>query len=144
MRTDAMARTYIEQAKARLEVSKRALDEGNYPFAIRQSQECVELSLKGVLRLYGVEYPREHDVWPVLSEVRERFPKWFSDRSDRLGEISHDLAEKRGPSMYGDEEKGISPLELFRKPDAESALEGAEYVHGLCLRLFREFKAAKR
>lgn len=48
MRTDAMAEALIVQARARLEHARVALREGNFPFAIRLSQECVEMSLKAI------------------------------------------------------------------------------------------------
>jgi HEPN domain-containing protein len=32
----------------------------------RRAQECIELSVKSVLRAVGVEFPREHDVSDVF------------------------------------------------------------------------------
>ncbi|KXB03068.1 hypothetical protein AKJ47_02905 [candidate division MSBL1 archaeon SCGC-AAA261G05] len=143
MRTDEMARTYNNQARARLEAAGRALEDENHPFTIRLAQECVELSLKGALRLVGVEYPREHDVSPILPEVRERFPEWFSNQLDKMGEISSDLARKRGPSVYGDEEEGVPPSELFQKADAEKALRDAKHVHREVGKVLQELKQAR-
>ncbi len=45
MKNSTMARSYIRQA----------LEHGNYPYVVRQSQEAVELLLKAALRLVGVE-----------------------------------------------------------------------------------------
>ena len=42
-----VAKAYLRQAGARLKDARDALLEGNYPYAVRLSQECVELSLKG-------------------------------------------------------------------------------------------------
>ncbi|KXA93212.1 hypothetical protein AKJ64_01195 [candidate division MSBL1 archaeon SCGC-AAA259E17] len=140
MRTDEMARTYNDQAEARLDAAKSALEGGNHPFTIRLAQECVELSLKGALRLVGVEYPREHDVSAILSAVKERFPESFSNHLDKMGEISRDLARKRGPSMYGDEEEGVPPSELFQRTDAEKALSDAKYVHEKVGKVLQGFK----
>ena len=52
-----VAKSYLRQAKARLEDAKDAYIEGNYPYAVRLSQECVEFSLKAVLKAVGIEYP---------------------------------------------------------------------------------------
>lgn len=37
----------------------------------------------------------------VLELHRERFPKWFMERIPELRRISAELAQKRGPSLYG-------------------------------------------
>jgi len=70
-----IARSYLRQAKARLEDAKDALSDGNYPYAVRLSQECVELSLKAALKTVGIDYPKVHDVSDVLADVSERFPE---------------------------------------------------------------------
>lgn len=144
MRNTEMARTYLEQAKARLETAKRAYEDRNYAFAVRQSQECVELSVKAVLRLYGVEYPREHDVGMLLFRLSDRFPSWFSKEFHKLVGISAELAKCRGPSMYGDEERGVPPSQLFGKDEAAKALRDAEFTYGLCGKLFHEFLRKSR
>lgn len=127
-----MAASYLEQASARLRSTKRALKEGNYPYTVRQAQECIELSLKGILRLYGIEYPREHNVKEVLIQVADRFPAWFRRHVDKFAEISARMAAERGPSMYGDEEKGIPPSQLFGRDRAAAAVGEAEMVHRNC------------
>ena len=79
----------------------------------------------------------------LLLEVKERFPDWFSQRVEEFGEISARLAEQRGPSLYGDEERGITPYLLFGKEEAEKALEGARTVYSNCRRLIEEFLRSK-
>ena len=91
-----IARSYLRQAEARLEDAKDALSEGNYPYAVRLSQECVELSLKAALRAVGIDYPKVHDVSDVLADVSERFPEWFRAKIDFLCESSKILAKKEG------------------------------------------------
>jgi HEPN domain-containing protein len=144
VRSDLMAAAYLEQAGARLQAARRALRSGNHPFTVRLAQECVELSLKAALRLYGVEYPREHDLKPVLLAVRERFPPWFRRKVESLAEISSRLASERGPSMYGDEERGVPPTQLFHEDRAREALGEAERVYGECSRLYRSFLSKTR
>jgi len=73
-----IAKSYLRQAEARLEDAGDALSEGNYPYAVRLSQECVELSLKATLKAVGIDYPKVHDVSDVLEVVSERFPEWLS------------------------------------------------------------------
>jgi HEPN domain-containing protein len=44
---------------------------------VRLSQECVELSLKAVLKAVGIEYPKIHDVSDILIDFVDRFPEWL-------------------------------------------------------------------
>ncbi|MCS7138350.1 MAG: HEPN domain-containing protein, partial [Candidatus Caldarchaeum sp.] len=117
-----MARASVKQALERVETVRRALDEGHYAYAVRQSQEAVELLLKAALRLAGVEPPKWHDVGPVLRRERERFPEWFREMVDDLASISRSLSRERELAMYGDEDLKIPPDELYVRKDAENAL----------------------
>ena len=94
-----VARAYLRQAEARLKDARDAFAEGNYPYAVRLSQECVELSLKAV----GVEYPKIHDVSDILVDVGWRFPEWFRAELGFLQETSRILVKKREISLYGGE-----------------------------------------
>jgi HEPN domain-containing protein len=42
-----MAKSYIRQANERLRHARETLENSNYPYVVRQSQEAVELLLKG-------------------------------------------------------------------------------------------------
>jgi HEPN domain-containing protein len=57
-----IAKSYLRQAEARLKDFGRAFSDHNYPYAVRLSQDYVELSLKAVLKSVGIEYPKIHDV----------------------------------------------------------------------------------
>ncbi|WP_052298563.1 HEPN domain-containing protein [Vulcanisaeta moutnovskia] len=133
-----MARSYINQATERIKHAKEALNGGNYPYVVRQCQEAVELLLKAALRIIGVEPPRWHDVGPVLRRERNKFPGWFQEYIDELASISRSLRKEREFSMYGDEESGIPPEELYTRIDAERALNDAEKVLSLASKLFNE------
>jgi HEPN domain-containing protein len=75
MNDAAMARAHLGQAVERLRHAKGALEGGNYPYVVRQSQEAVELLLKAALRLVGVEPPKWHDVGPILRREAGKFPQ---------------------------------------------------------------------
>ncbi|VVB87442.1 HEPN domain protein [uncultured archaeon] len=110
-----MAQDYIIRAKRCLKESTDAFSEEDYPITIRRAQECVELSLKAVLRGIAVEYPREHDVSDSLENVKEKFPDWFNHKIPELIRISRDLAKKRGPALYGYEAQLRPASDIFRK-----------------------------
>jgi len=129
-----VARAYLRQAEARLKDARDALLEGNYPYAVRLSQECVELSLKAVLKAVGIEYPKIHDVSDILLDVRERFPEWFRVELGFLRESSKVLVKMREISLYGGEEAFLSPEEVISRVDAEDATQRAGKTYELCRR----------
>jgi len=133
-----VARSYLRQAVARLEDAKEAHPKANYPYAVRLSQECVELSLKAALKAVGIEYPKVHDVSDVLADVKGRFPEWFRAEIDHMSESSRILFKKREPSLYGGEEAFLSPDEVISKSDAEDAIARAERAYRLCDKLLAE------
>ena len=139
MNNEAMARSHMKQAAERLKHAEEALEGGNYPYVIRQSQEAVELALKAVLRFVGIESPKWHDVGPVLKRNSDRFPQWFREKIPRLASISRRLRREREPSMYGDEETGTPAEELYTREDAEEALQSSKEVYEACAKLLRSF-----
>jgi HEPN domain-containing protein len=116
-----MGRRYIEEARGRMELG--------------EAQECVELFLKGAVRLVAVEPARTHDVAELLRRESDRFPGWLKTEIAHLASISTEMAADRGIAFYGDERQGIAPSELFEAEDADRALRNLEYVGKLCLRL---------
>ncbi len=133
-----MARSYVRQAEERLRHAAEALQSGNYPYVVRQSQEAVELLLKAALRYVGLEPPKWHDVGPLLVRESDRFPDWFRREVRRVARISRRLRREREPSMYGDEESGATPEELYDKEDADEALALAKEIHALVTKLMGE------
>lgn len=134
-----MALSYLRQAEQRIKHAKEALDEGNYPYVIRQSQEAVELALKACLRIVGIEPPKFHDVGPVLRKNFHLFPEWFRKEINKMASISRMLRREREPSMYGDEELLLAPDELYTPEDAKSAFEDCKFVIDQCKNLLSEY-----
>ncbi len=139
MRMDRLALDYLRRAGSRLIDAESAFKRGDYPEIVRYSQEAVELSLKAVLRILGIEYPKVHEVSDILLLYRDNYPEWFSANLDRIMEISKELALKRAPAMYGIEASGKTPSDLFDEDDAEEALKSGRYVHDLCRKFIEEF-----
>ncbi len=137
-----MAESYIRQAEERLHHAAEALERGSYPYAIRQSQEAVELLLKAALRLVGIEPPKWHDVGPILKRELQRFPTWFQRDIPTLARYSRRLRREREPSMYGDEESGLPPEELYDREDALEAIRMAEHVHEMVKKLLCAYTPA--
>lgn len=137
-----MARSYLRQAEERLKHGNEALNDRNYAYVVRQSQEVVELSLKASLRIVGIEPPKFHDVGPVLRRNSASFPEWFKKEIDRMASISRILRREREPSMYGDEELALPPDELYSFEDAKTSFEGCVLILNNCKRLLNEAESS--
>ncbi len=133
------SKSLLNQSIRRLETAERELRGGSLAYSIRSSQESVELGLKASLRLLGIEYPKKHDVGPVLIKFKDRFPQWFP--VERLALFSRKLSEKREPALYGDE-VSMTPADLlFSRAEAEEAFEMAKETHEFVKKLFQEYTA---
>ena len=120
-----------------------ALERGMWAATVREAQECVELLLKGALRLVAVEPARTHDVAAALRSEAVRFPEWFRSSIDALATISTKLAGDRGLAFYGDEDRELGPQELFDEEDARRAVRSVEFVAELCGRLLSDVRAGQ-
>jgi HEPN domain-containing protein len=122
----SLAQSYLAKATKRLRILQVLLDEEAFSDVVREAQEVVELSLKGMLRQVGVEPPHWHDVSPMLVEYRERFPRVVADQIDTLVKISGWLRKEREFSFYGDID--FIPTEEYSRADALRAIEDARRV----------------
>ncbi len=135
MNSKEMAESYLMEGEIRLKTARSALEDGHFAYAVRQSQESVEMALKGALRYVGIEPPKWHDVGIILRKEVQKFPEWFTENLDRLTLISRELRREREPSMYGDSDLNLPPQELYTEFDAQEAIKKADFVMGLCKRL---------
>lgn len=135
---------FLRNAEARLEDAEDALTSGLYGYAFRLAQECVELALKACLKLVDVEYPRKHDVSPVLEKVADRFPEWFRKEVPRLSMFSQRLTSKRELSMYGLEDEDLGPESAISSREAEEAITMAKETLQLCKKLVKQYSRVKK
>jgi HEPN domain-containing protein len=135
MTSSRMGRQYVEQATGRVDLVHLALARGLWPATVREAQECVELFLKGALRLVAAEPARTHDVAVMLRREAARFPDWFRREIEVLATISTEMAGDRGIAFYGDERQQVAPQELFGEREAQRAVQNLEFVSGLCRKL---------
>jgi HEPN domain-containing protein len=123
MRNRDLAADYVRRASARLRALDVLYEEESWADVVRESQEVVELALKGLLRSCGIEAPRLHDVSEVLLAERERIPKAARPELDRLAAISRELRRDRELAFYGAED--LTPSSFYSEADAKRAREGA-------------------
>ena len=123
MQNPDLAFDYVRRAAIRLRALDVLFDAGSWPDVVRESQEAVELALKGLLRSCGVEAPRIHDVSGVLIAEKARLPKTVADAAEELARISRDLRRDRELAFYGAED--LTPCGFYSKEDATRARDGA-------------------
>jgi HEPN domain-containing protein len=99
---------------------KSAIEDENHNIAVRRAQEVVELSLKGCLRILGIDYPKVHDAGFVF--VKEAGKKLQFDKNTltEIERISRWLSEARAPSFYGERD--------FTSEDAKKAFNDTGFV----------------
>ena len=129
MRNRELAADYVRRAEARLLALDVLFEAQSWADVVRESQEVVELALKGLLRACGVEAPRVHDVSEVLLAERERLPAPLRTEVERLAEVSRDLRRDRELAFYGAED--LTPSSFYTSQDAGRARDGARLTVGL-------------
>jgi HEPN domain-containing protein len=122
-RNVGLAADHVRRAEIRLKALDVLFEHDSWADVVRESQEVVELALKGLLRAYGVEPPRIHDVSDVLLAERRRLPRDLQGDLEELASISRNLRRDRELAFYGAED--LTPSGFYSRKDAEQARDGA-------------------
>jgi hypothetical protein len=126
MTIDELARSYFDRAGKRLLALRVLMAAEAYPDVVRESQEIVELVLKGMLRWVGVDPPKWHDVGTIVVEHGAKFPAALRGDLPELAAISLRLRRDREAAFYGDID--LIPEQVFGRDSAQRALDDAERV----------------
>lgn len=127
MYNDDLARDYVKRAGSRLRALEVLMAERSWADVVRESQEVVEITLKGLLRACRIEVPRLHDVSPVLLDNRDLLPREINEGLEELVKISRSLRRDRELAFYGSED--LTPSEFYKEEDAATALAQARMLH---------------
>ena len=126
MRNEDLARDYVDRALKRLRALELLFELGAWADVVRESQETVELALKGLLRHARIEPPRLHDVSDLLLENSSAFPEALRQHLKAIAEVSRRLRRDRELAFYGSED--LTPSHFYRQQDAREAIDGARMV----------------
>lgn len=126
MRNRDLAADHVRRAAARLRTLDVLFEAESWADVVRESQEAVELALKGLLREHGVDPPRIHDMADVLIAERERLPAALRGEVERLAEASRSLRRDRELAFYGAED--LTPSDFYKRKDATEARDAARMV----------------
>lgn len=124
-----LATDYLRRAGARLLAIDALFEAESWADVVRESQEVVELTLKALLRVSGVEPPRVHDVSDVLEEARGSLPASILPHLAQLTSASRRLRRDRELAFYGAED--LTPSEFYSRADADEARVAARNVVSL-------------
>ena len=114
----------LDEAEEYYEEMLRAYTRGSWNVVVRRAQEVVELSLKGLLKIMGIEYPKEHDVGDVFERAcTEKGIDVKAQTLDHVKRTSSALAREPAPAFYMDR--------FYSGGQAKEAKEGAEQVLGM-------------
>ena len=119
MRNPGLARDYLRRAKIRLAALEVLFEGESWADVVRESQEIVELALKGLLRFRGIDPPRAHDVSEVLLAERDRLPVRIEREVEALADWSRHLRRDRELAFYGAED--LTPSGFYSREDAVQA-----------------------
>jgi len=119
--THSLAQDYFKRCKMRLLALQTLLEAGAYPDVVRESQEIVELLLKGFLRLYNIDPPKWHDVSQVLIENQSLFAQKIKDSLAATADFSKYLRRERENAFYGEDD--MIPLEHYNEQVAQDCYD---------------------
>lgn len=123
MRNSELALDYVRRAEVRLQALDVLFTGESWADVVRESQEIVELALKGLLRSCGIDPPRIHDVSEILLAERDRLPEPLQGDLEELARASKDLRRDRELAFYGAED--LTPSSFYSQADAMQARDAA-------------------
>ena len=120
MTTNELAAGYHRKCVDRLAALDVLQAREAFSDVVRESQEVVELALKGMLRWAGIDPPKIHDVGDLLIQFAGRFDGVSNREIAALAEASKELRKEREFSFYGDID--FIPTDEYDADDAGTAL----------------------
>lgn len=132
---DGADKLYSDASQALREAQEK-FSKFEWQSAMRNAQMCIELSVKGMLRLLDIEYPSNHDVSGKLGLVPKKVDGLSKDDVESIGRVAiasriwepvHSLA------VYG--LFNVSPSRLFKETDAKAIIESASSANSFLFSL---------
>ena len=130
--------SYIERARGRLQFLRQMQQAGLHADVVRESQEIVELALKGLLRVMGLDPPKEHDVSKFMAKERRHLPKVVVDHLSEIRRMSKRLRRERELAFHGDTD--FIPSYEYDVEDSNEAIQFAEAIVDWVERGLQELK----
>ena len=101
MTSHERAEQFFQRAEKLYRDVEHQLEDRDWGLTVRRAQEVVELTLKGLLALMGMDYPKEHDPAGVfVRAVRERGLAIEERTLQEIQAFSARLARRRAPVFH--------------------------------------------
>jgi len=126
MTSDRLVKSYLEKAKIRIKALHFMHQEGGYSDVVREAQECVELLLKALLRNFGTEIPKVHDVSQTLVSNKDHFPVIIQKNLKEICDISRAMRKDRELAFYGTED--WIPTDQYSAQDSLVCIDQTEKI----------------
>ena len=124
MTTRQLAEGYFRKCTDRLAALEVLMQREAWSDVVRESQEIVELALKGLLRAVGIDPPKWHDVGSLLLDHAQKLGTIETDELTYLAAASKALRKEREFSLYGDID--FIPTSEYDREAASTASEQAQ------------------
>jgi HEPN domain-containing protein len=126
MQNEQLAKDYVIRSEKRIVALKALFQVEAWADVVRESQEVVELALKGLLLHCHIAVPRVHDVSEVLAKEADALPQALISKIPEFSKISKSLRRDRELAFYGSED--LTPQNFYSKSDAELAMNQAIFI----------------
>lgn len=123
-----LGESYVERARGRLTFLRQMQAAGLHADVVREAQEVVELALKGLLRMLGLDPPKEHDVSKFMTRERRRLPAVIAEHLREIRKMSKRLRRERELAFYGGDD--FVPSDEYDTDDSDEAIQFAEAIVG--------------
>ncbi len=117
---------YFHRANIRRQTLTVLMVHQGFADVVRESQELVELLLKGLLRRAGIDPPKWHDVGKILEEQQHILPPEIVIHLQRIMQLSSRLRKEREISFYGDDD--FIPSEQYKEADAQWCINEVDWL----------------
>ena len=136
MNTFSLAEEYLRKAKLRRLTLDLLRAHGGHDDVVRETQELVELLLKGLLRRVGIDPPKWHDVSRVIETHQDLFGQEIQNSLGRIIKFSSQLRKDRELSFYGDED--FMPSQNYDESDSERCCVESDWLISVVERFYRK------
>lgn len=129
MSESGQAESWLRRANHKLEEAKVQLEQKyNYSESVSASQECIELSIKAIFSIAGVEFTKEHKIKEEeFKNLIDKIPQNLNNiyNYPRIYLLSEFWSYFYVTAKYGLEKLKIGSDKIFKEEEADLALKHA-------------------
>ncbi|MGC8547842.1 MAG: HEPN domain-containing protein [Candidatus Micrarchaeia archaeon] len=112
------AKLWLDDAGRWYKLAESAAGAGLYDKALYSLEMCMESALKALLIARGIEFPKTHNIMPLLMLNKERLPQKVTGELDMINDVFTSLLEYRNAAGYR-AESALTDPEFKKKVDKD-------------------------